>query len=194
MTDVQDKTIVTLAEMRSHLNISDDNDTSMDAELIYLLDDICALLSEELSLDQIIDKTYTESYDGDGTTTLFVDHKPIVSVTSLAIDDISAGTENTDYFVYLKEGYIQLYGYKFNGGFKNIDIVYKAGYGAARANVPRPLALALKKWVAAVYKGEIVDYSQRFEEGAYVNLAKGYMPPDVKAILGKYKRVEFGSV
>ena len=194
MADVQTETIVTLAEMRQFLNISDSSDTSMDNVLISLLDDVCADIAEELGLDQLTDLAYTETYDGNGTKYLFVDHKPIVSVTTLQVDDIDVGTENTDYFIYSKEGYIELYGDTFDKDNKNIDVVYTAGYGAARANVPRKLKLALKLWVAAIYKGEVVDYSERFEEGAFVSQSGKSIPDNVARILDRYRKVEFGSV
>lgn len=194
MTDVLDVTIVALAEMREFLNITDTADTSMDAILIRLLDDVCADIAEELGLDQLINKSYTETYDGDGTKHLFLDRRPIVSVSALTIDDIAVGTENTDYFVYLKEGRIELYGDTFEVDNKNVDVTYTAGYGAARANVTRKLKLALKEWVAAIYKGEVVDYSTRFEEGAYVQQAGKTMPDSVKRTLDWYKGVSFGSV
>ena len=194
MSDVQTETIVTLAEMRQFLNITDSADTTMDNAIIGLLDDLCADIADELGLDQLINKAYTETYDGDGTKYLFLDHKPIVAVTTLQIDDIDVGTENTDYFVYLKEGYIELYGDTFEADNKNVDVVYTAGYGAARANVTRKLKLALKLWVSAIYKGEVVDYSSRFEEGAYVSQSGKPIPDNVNRILNRFRKVEFGSV
>lgn len=194
MSDVQTETIVTLAEMRQFLNITDSADTTMDNAIIGLLDDLCADIADELGLDQLINKSYTETYDGDGTKYLFLDHKPIVAVTTLQIDDIDVGTENTDYFVYLKEGYIELYGDTFEADNKNVDVVYTAGYGVARANVTRKLKLALKLWVSAIYKGEVVDYSSRFEEGAYVSQSGKPIPDNVNRILNRFRKVEFGSV
>ena len=183
---VQDNTIVTLAEMRQFLNITDSNDTSMDSELIDLLDSYCDFIAKLLGLDQITTKSYSDTYDGNNQKDFYVDHKPIVAVSALTIDDISVGVENTDYYVYLDEGRIELDGDKFDKDNKNVDITYTAGYGTNVAAVPRPLKLALKKWVTAVYRGEVVDYSTRFEEGAYVNFAGMDIPKAVLSILSRY--------
>lgn len=193
---IQDDTIVTLAEMRAYLNITDASDTSMDSELEDLLDSYNDLIAEYLGLDNMLTTTYTdEKHDGDGIPYIYTDHKPIVTVTSLTEDDISLGTENTDYYVYGKAGYIRLDGDTFdNDELQNIKITYTAGYGAARANVPRPLKLALKKWVAAVYRGDVVDISSRFEQGAYQNTSVTGMPKAVEEILYRYRPIMLGSI
>lgn len=80
---------------------------------------------------------YTEDYDGDGTDTLFLKHSPVVSVSSLSIDDVNY--QSTEYEVY-DSGYIRLVGYRgsaidnalgtygavFPIGQNNITVVYTA--------------------------------------------------------------------
>lgn len=81
---------------------------------------------------------YTESYDGNGSDMLALVHRPIVSVASLSIDDVSIGS--TEYVVY-SSGYIRLVSgspsgalekalgstsARFPVGEQNIDIVYTA--------------------------------------------------------------------
>ena len=194
---VHDDTIVTLPEMRQYLNITDSDDTSMDNELTSLLDECNDFIKREaLGLENILNTTYTdEYYDGNGTPYLYIDNKPIVSVTSLTNDnDVSYGTENTDFYVYGDEGYIQLSSSTFGRGLHNVKVTYQAGWGDVRTNVPLPIKLALKKWAAAIYKGDVVDYSSRFEEGSYANISNEGMPPGVRQLLAPYRKLVIGVV
>ena len=139
----------------------------------------------------MINSEYTEIYDGwtdDGDArgnTLYVSKYPIVSITSIADDDVAIAS--TGYYLYKNEGRIVLKDDTFTADYQTIDIVYKAGFGAAAANVPDALKLACHKWIKAVYEGDVVNFSQQFGEGTFAQLARESMPKDVKFILDHYK-------
>ena len=185
MADVASTTIVTLSEMRAFLNIPTAQ-TGKDNLIIDLLDSYNDEMERYIGVTMIT-STYTESYDGDDTKTLFLEHFPIVAVTSLTIDDV-AQTENTDFFVYKKDGYIKLDSDIFDSTEPlNVDIVYTAGHGATRAAVPSTLKNALKTWVGRVFKAEVVDFSQRFDESSLANIKSQMMPWDIKQKLDYFK-------
>lgn len=87
--------------------------------------------------------TYTESYDGDGTDTIHLEHTPISSVTSVSVDGVAL--QSSEYKVY-ESGFIRLVsstgsaidaavgsvGSTFPVGQQNVTVVYVGGY----ANVP----------------------------------------------------------
>lgn len=80
---------------------------------------------------------FTETYDGDGTDTLLLNHKPLNSVASLSIADVEI--TSSEYKVY-SAGYIRLVsgvqassldhsigsGSTFPSGEKNISVTYNA--------------------------------------------------------------------
>lgn len=81
-------------------------------------------------------QSYTESYDGDGSNILILNNRPVVSVSSLTIEDVNL--TSTEYKVY-EAGYIRLVGSlgsaineaidglpTFPVGQQNITITYTA--------------------------------------------------------------------
>lgn len=192
MPEVKDTTIVILSEMRAFLNIPT-GQTGKDSLLIELLDAYNQKIENYLGVT-MINSTYTESYDGDGTDCLFLKHYPIISVTSLSIDDTALSVVvDDDFYIYAEEGYIKLDNDTFTTtDYKNVDIVYKAGYGLARANIPDVLKNALKTWVMRVFKAEIIDFSQRFDESSLANIKSQMMPWDIKQDLDYYRCRHWG--
>ena len=184
MAEVQASTLVTLAQMRAYLNMPTAQ-TGKDDLLIDLLDSYNAEMQLYLGVS-MINATYTESYDGNGTRCLFLKHYPIVSVTSLTLDD-TALVENTDFYVYGTEGYIKLDSDIFTQDLKNVAIVYVAGHGATRALVSAVLKNTLKTWVGRVFKAEVVDFNTRFDESSLANIKSSMMPWDIKQKLDYFR-------
>ena len=180
---VDSSTIVELADIRLFLNIPD-GQTAMNDLLTSLLDSLNDVIEDYLGVT-CINTEYTEVYDGDGTNTLFLKHYPIVSVSSLSVDD---GTvSSSDYYIYSDEGFIRLDSDVFTKDNQNVAITYKAGHGATRAAVPEPLKLALKTWVARVYKAEYVDFAPEVGEEAARNTPFLNIPWDIRTMLAPYK-------
>lgn len=184
-------TPVTLAEMRSFLNIGELDDTGQDRVIENLLDDLTVAIEDHLGV-AIINKAYTEYYDGDGSDTLFVKRYPIVTVTSLTVD--STVIASASYHLYSEQGRIVADGFDFTGDNRNILIVYTAGWGAARANVPGAIKIALKLWVSQVFKKHVAIINQRFAEGVTVDFGSEDMPDDVAKKLIPYRVIRLGSV
>ena len=180
---------VTQTEIRDFLKI-DSSKTSMNDRLDKIADGVARAINDFLGVT-MINSTYTEIYDGYDDfgkslgNTLFVDHYPIVSITSLSDDDTAIAS--TDYYLYLAEGKIILKNEVFTADWQTIDIVYVAGFGAAAANVPDTLKLACYKWIKTIYEGDVVDFSQQFGESSFAMVAKESMPKDVKALLEPYR-------
>jgi len=191
MVEVADTTIVTLAEMIAFLGMPTAQ-TGKDAVIVDVLDSYNAEMELYLGVT-MMNSTYTESYDGNGTNSLFLKHYPIISITSLTLDD-TALTEDTDFYNYGPEGFIKLDSDIFTKDFKNVDIVYVAGHGAARANISNVLKNTLKTWVARVFQAEIVDFSQRYDESSLANIKSQMMPWDVKQKLDYFRCRHWGRI
>ena len=185
---ILDATPVTLAEMRSFLNITESTDTGQDAVLENLLDDLTVAIEDHLGVS-IINKAYTDYYDGDGSIELLVKRYPIVTVTSLTVDSTTIAAAS--YHLYAEQGRIVADGFDFTGDYRNVVLVYTAGFGAARTNVPRSIKLALKLWVSVVFKKHVAMINPRFAEGVTVNFTSEDMPDDVAKKLTPYRIARF---
>lgn len=184
---VDASTIVELDDMKNFLNIpSGDTDANRDSVITILLDSLNDIIEDYLGVVCITD-TYTEKYDGDGTASLYLDHAPIVAVSSLTIDDEAVASG--DYSVYEDEGKITLDSDIFTKDNQNVEITYTAGYGDDRAAVPEPLKLALRTWVSRMYKSDYVDFSPQMGEGAAGSVPFLDIPWDIKRMLTNYRVV-----
>ncbi len=191
MADVQTSTVVTLAEIRAFLSIPTAQ-TGKDDLLVELLDAYNDEIEEYLGTT-MVNSSYTESYDGDGTNTLFLNHAPIVSVTSLSIDGTALSVVvDEDFYFYTNKGLIRLASCTFTTTDpKNVDIVYVAGHGETdRTNVSRVLKQALKMWVGRVFKAEVIDFSQQYDESSLAHIKSQMMPWDIKQKLNYFRYVK----
>ena len=118
------------------------------SEAIDFIQDAMAEIDEETQTS-FTPTTITETFDGNGTQILFPRHFPIISVTSLTVND-TAVTEDTDFVIYpsMKEGSKlaskQGSGMLFYIGQRNIVLNYTYGY----SSTPR-LARTLCAQIAA---------------------------------------------
>ncbi|MAH45560.1 hypothetical protein CMI37_07010 [Candidatus Pacearchaeota archaeon] len=180
---------VTQAEIRKFLKIETEK-TSMNDILDMVADGVATAINDFIGVTMIT-SSYTEIYDGWTSygdprgNTLYVKKYPIVSITSIADDDVALTSD--EYYLYLAEGRIVLKNKSFTADYQTIDIVYTAGYGADRDAVPDALKLACHKWIKAIYEGDVVNFSQQFGEGTFAQLAREKMPVDVQFILEPYK-------
>ncbi|GAG16820.1 unnamed protein product, partial [marine sediment metagenome] len=167
--------------------------TGRDDILISLLDAYNGKIENFIGVT-MINTSYTESYDGDDTDWIFLDHYPIISVTSLSIDGTALSiVTDEDFYIYADTGEIKLDDTTFTStDYRNVDFVYVAGHGAARANVPAVLKNTLKTWVARVFKAEVVDFSQQFDESSLANIKSPMMPWDIRQDLENYRCQHWG--
>lgn len=143
--------LVTVEKCREFLNLEDDNESSHVEDLI----DYVSAFIETYTRRTFLTATYTEYYDGNGTDTLFLNQRPINSITSIHIDDgrsFDASTQISASAIvsYSEEGYVRLDGDYFSRGIQNIKVVYSAGY--AQASIPADLQFACIKLVQELYK------------------------------------------
>jgi uncharacterized phiE125 gp8 family phage protein len=187
---IKDATVVTLAEMRTFLNLPT-TETGQDSLLEALLDGVNKAVEKYIGV-ALINTSYTEYYDGDGGNILFLRHYPVISVTSLV--DGTTTISSDDYHLYSGEGYIILDGDYFEDDYQNIAITYTAGHGAARTNIPDDIKTAIKLWVSYIHKKDNVAFSQRFGEPVIVQEGAFNIPRDVAFILEPYRIKRLGAV
>jgi len=94
----------------------------------------------------------TEYYDGDNTSTLFLDNYPVNSITTVHQDSARAfGTStlvsSTDY-VYYRDGRRNLIGVGvgWSDGIQTIKIVYNAGYETVEEDLENAILMLVDYW------------------------------------------------
>lgn len=104
------------------------------------------LIDEHVGESYSAPETYTESIDGDGSDTIFLNNHPVVSVSSLAIGDVQVSS--SQYEVY-SSGYIRLVhslgspiveamnspASSFPVGQQNVAVTYSAGVSSVPGRV-----------------------------------------------------------
>lgn len=144
---LSDKTFITVAEVKTHLDISE---STWDTELESLIEQATRLAMNYCGGRRFIAPTAdeTEYYDGNSSHKLFPKNYPLKSVTSISYrsGDFNNPTWNalnpaTDYILDQPRGIIHLYGI-CPQGLQNIQLVYRGGYDGA-SNVPADLKQAV---------------------------------------------------
>ena len=142
--------LTTYEAVKAYLGLSDDSDQSLIEDLIDRATDwIESYCDREFAAD-VEDRT--EYRDGQGADWLLVKKPPIISVTSLTVDEDEIDAADVDtpsdsgYRLYETEGMIHCTS-SFGDGRKNVKLIYKGGY----ATIPEDLVMACIKLVAGWY-------------------------------------------
>lgn len=182
--------LTTLSKAKEYLDIESD-DTEFDSLLERLITassrQIEAYCNRKFEI-----QSYSETCDGAASDILFLDHTPVVSVTSLSIDDESVAAE--DFKVY--DDYIRLLSRLFAPGALNVSVTYSAGYFDAQSESP-PVDLedACIQLVAFKYNLRGADgFSERRIGQSSESFAGAAIPLSVAIILDKYRRPRVGTV
>lgn len=147
----------TLDNVKIHLGLLT-SDSSQDALLTNMIN-ASQRICEQYLHHPILQASYTEYYDGDGTGKLILRKWPIISVTSIHIDidrefDSDDLADPTNYYVDSENGIIEFYRAFaagpawFDEGIKNIKVVYSAGF----ASIPDDLIEAADEHVAWMFR------------------------------------------
>lgn len=124
------------ADIRAYLGLTEQQ--APDSVLLPLCAAADAFVLSYLNRTSLDVASYTETYHGTGSNTLAPDNRPLVSVTSVAVDGKAvpaaagqgAGFVSDDLAIYLRD-------YRFNRGVMNVQITYSAGFATVPEGVKR---------------------------------------------------------
>ena len=189
----------TATQVKAYLHISGGDDDTLFAALA---DHATAAVKNYCNRD-FSGTTYTEYHDGGGFGKLVLDHRPIISVTSV-YDDLdrewpeSSLVASSDYVTRDKEGIVEwLHSASmfpsasacFADGQLNVKITYTAGY----ASIPDPAVQATIMLAAVLYhrgKQGAEGIAEEDEAGKYsVTYTIGLITPEIAALLDPYREV-----
>jgi hypothetical protein len=204
--------LTTLAAVKRVLKIAV-SDVSSDDSLAPLITSMSARFKQETMRDILL-ADYVEVRDGNGTKAMEPRQYPVVAVTLAKIDEVevpaqpaySAG-ETPPYGWVLIDDRVEIesgfpYGLPypdggiagdaqpaiFRKGNGNVTLEYSAGY----ATVPADIDQAVAKWVAYEYRSwdRLGQRSKALDGGGSVSYMTEDAPPDVQAVIDRYKRMQ----
>ena len=187
--------LTSLAAVKTYLGLTDTN-TTRDTFVDDLIDRFTDLAEVYCNV-KFKSASYTEYHNGSGKSgTVNLDEYPVTAITSLHDDvDREYGSDHlvasADY-VWWDYGVIELDEDVFDKGFKNIKVVYTAGY----ATMPEDLQQAAVEQVAWNFKQSSVAGGSGFLGLSSRGMADGSMSkfvesllPSVKEILDRYQKM-----
>jgi hypothetical protein len=149
----------------------------------------------------VLTQEYTDTWNGEGETKVFLEEYPVLSVTRLTVDGVAvpartivggSGWVMSDADV----GRVELVGYTFSPGVANCVVVYSSGLGAT---APADIAQAVIDQVAFLYKSKerIGIANESTQAGGSVGYlgawsaqqGKAGMTPLFAATVDRYRRV-----
>lgn len=189
--------LVTLAEVKEHLEISD---TSQDSYLSTLIERVTGYV-EASTGRKLKSRTYTDSlYDGSGTPELRLREWPITAVTGVSfLDSQTATTWTAQSLTYIAidsatERVIRFRdGLWFPLGFQNVKLTHPAGY----TTVPAELASETLRFLTLLHriKDKQLEYvesvSFQGQTTRFVSPMKFLEESPIFGLNGKYTRRDF---
>lgn len=181
--------LTTLENVKGWLGLSDE-DVADDALLTRLITAVSATVSSYL--DRAVQTaTYTaEKYTVHCGDKFMPNQWPITAVTTLVVDGetIAASVDGEDGYLF-DEQFIYLIGSGFSGCTpQNVSLTYVAGYAANSAQLAE-IEQAVIVMISLRYKErERIGQRSKVLAGETVSYMITDMPPDVKAVLDKYRR------
>lgn len=176
--------LTTLANVKQYMNITVTTDDSL---LTRLVTEVSQYMQSWLNRT-IASTVYTEKRDGTGGYQMTLREYPIISITSLMIDNIvipAAADPTQTGYLFDKER-IVLNGYQFTRSFQNIVINYTAGYAAT----PFELEQVCIDMVSTAYKTkDRIGVSSKTINGETVSFNLGAMTQGNLAIMNNYRQV-----
>lgn len=131
--------------------------------------------------------TYTDTRDGTGTNRMMSSNYPIISISSLTVNNVAVPASNGQTYGYMfDKNRIWLIGATFPMGTGNVSVTYSAGY----ATVPPAIEQGCIELVAQKYfLKERIGVTSKVINGETVAYDKRDLRDDFKSVLANYTKV-----
>ena len=138
------------------IDFNSDLETHLTNELIPLVEDV---IREYLGYD-VDYATHTETMSGNQTRELFLEQRPVLSITSITEDGNTLTYGNQEDFLWYENGRIRRIGTRWSfANPDNIVVTYTAGYDTGGGNgraLPRAFKVATARSAARVLEAALV--------------------------------------
>jgi uncharacterized phiE125 gp8 family phage protein len=176
--------ITTLANAKQWLAISSDTDDDLLTRLIHAAS---GFIETYLSR-RLCSRTYAEIRDGTGGRVINFREYPVTAVSWVAVNGVSlplAPDTVTPGYRFTRTQII-LQGHRFTQGWGNVSLNYTAGFETIPFDVEQA-CIELVSW--RYNERQHIGQSGKSLEGANVTYSVQDLPPDVKTVLDRYRRV-----
>lgn len=190
--------LTTLAYVKDYAGITV---TTYDSYLTNRLNAASAIIQTKLNRSFPL-QTYTEYYDGVGSTTLQLRNTPVTAITSITLNPYSSTPtviNGSDIIFNLTTGLVSVgssslhagwFGYDYYSGQQNILVVYTAGY----STIPQDLQEAVAQVVTRMYLARGADLTMSMEKiGDYQYMrakdAAQFLTDDIMANIFHYMEI-----
>lgn len=197
--------VLTLAEAKEYLKITT---SAEDVIISHLVNAVSQWINGYLNR-HLVSKAHVEYYSGDGSLELVLKNYPIISITSVFVDDqrlwpSSSEVVAANMIVKKDSGILRAFNllYGWQPGESNIKISYTAGYTVATSGsegggvtspgtMPYDIRLAAKllldRHFRIGYSNRKLDFSSESISGMNITFKDNDIPKDAKLMLDKYK-------
>ncbi len=191
--------LISLADAKAFLKITTVNEDAIVGDLV---NGVSNLVSSFVG-HKLLEATYTEYYDGDGTEELILKNFPVTTLSSLNDDPQRAFASPTakniaaDTMLDGAAGIVRLWN---NGGIfqrarGNVKAVYTAGY--TLLTMPYDIQLAVRKMVAFLYRSSYATPKIGVQTETIGDRTTTYfndeLPKDIAAMLKPYRAIGGGT-
>jgi uncharacterized phiE125 gp8 family phage protein len=185
--------LTTLANLKLWAPITSTN-TNDDAILSRLISAVSSDFTRATRRPDLLEDTYAEVHQGDGSSRMIAYHWPINSIASLTVGGtaIAESADKIEPGYYLDEDIdpervwnVYLIGSVFTDG-----LAVALGYSAGYATVPLDIEQAVIDWCAYRYKNRanVAATQRRSAEGETVQSELIDAPPNVLSVIERYTR------
>ena len=166
--------------------------TQTQALLASLITNCTALITTYVGYQIYPVSTFNLTLDGTGNASIRIPLQPIFSITSVTIGQTIIPAcpvpGGAGYSFDSAASVVNLTGYCFPRGFQTVNIQGTAGYAAIPADINQAcIELVAYKFIQKDHTG----IKSLTKNGANVNETTSYMPPEVLAVINRYKRTTF---
>jgi len=177
--------LVTLADVKAYLggDLQSNDDT-----VLSRLISAASVFFTTACAREILERTYTEVYDGKGSGRLFLRQTPVTGITLVAIDGVSVppSPASSQPGWTLNGNILVLAGHWFRRGLGNVAVTYSAGYAAPPADV----AEAVMELVGMRYRGKdrLGKVSESMGGIATTSYAQKDVSPFIASVIARYAK------
>lgn len=187
---LNDNALITIADVKDYYEIKSEA-SDINIQIEKLINRMSTLF--ESMIGPVKAATYTKYYDGEGRKLLFLDHLPIISITSINDDsewewESSTLIDSDDYMIHSSGQYIVLK-VALSSGDQNIEVVYKAGFEAIPEDVKQVAIHEVIRWYK--HRADFDVTAKSLPDGSVTYTKQGLLDT-TKLVLDKYKQLVLG--
>lgn len=173
--------LTTLDAVINYLKLNTVQLTEDEITVLEGLINACSTAIENYCGRKFKEQSFEEEYDGTGKSYILLEQFPVISISSISIDDVVL--DSSEYKVKKRNGVLIRKSSVWPEGDINITVSYVAGL----TEIPAPLELACKHFVMSFYKSDVASFSTTFADG-FVFRPEA-LPAQVRNLIAPYKKV-----